>query len=402
MGRGGPSRLRYALPAMARRPKQSTSPDATPVAGDRRPPTASAKGPPAGAIRLDAPGPGGSKSLWLIRGAALWLIAGALAKAFTGTPSELPAPILNSSLDPFQVISGAVVIETIVAVVALALPRIGWIPLAGALLTFSVLLLMHMESGADHCGCFGGALPIPAWVMLATDASLAIIVIAAAIASRPWNIVATITSGLTSGLAVASLGGGVLGLGLGWHTDARLRPLRPIESAPVSGAGTGASHDRGEKEPNQRIIVPMRPPEVTPKAWSLPTEFPSEVILRPITWLNKPLASTELGRWTDTSKFPPNAQLVLYYESCSHCAEHLRELAAKQSAGDTTSPEYVLVQLPTPKAPNVKIFVDTVPTGMHVALPEEITRWVITPPWDVWIEGGLVKRAERIKWPGEK
>lgn len=386
------------LSAMARRPKHPTT--TTPPAPPRAEVRAGARQESGASAVAEVGTP--SKALWLIRGAALWLIAGALAKAFTGTPSELPAPILNSSLDPFQVISGAVVLETIVAVVALARPRIGWIPLAGALLTFSVLLLMHMESGADHCGCFGGALPIPAWVMLATDASLAIVVIAAAIASRSWNILATISSGMTSGLAVASLGGGFLGLGLGWHADARLRPLRPIDSSQVSGAGTGAPHDHGENQPNQPIIVPMRPPDVAPKAWSLPAQFPSEVILRPITWLNKPLASTELGRWTDTSKFPPNAQLILYYESCSHCAEHLRELAAKQAAGDTASPDYVLVQLPTPKAPNMRIFVDTVPNGMHVALPEEITRWVITPPWDVWIEGGLVKRAERIKWPGEK
>ncbi len=331
-----------------------------------------------------------NRGAMLVRVAALWLLAGALAKTFTGTPSELPSPILNSDLDPFLVIPTAVVIETAVAIVALLVPAIGWLPLAGALLTFTGILIVHVRGGAEHCGCFGGAFPIPAWVMLATDASLAIIVVAAAIAMRPWR--------RSSPLLPIVLGGGLLAVSLGWFADARLRPLRPVESRTVV--------TRPPVEPTQAerppIVVPITPPPVAPEAWSLPAQFPGEVILRPITWLNKKLADTELGRWTDTSLFPPNAELVLYYESCSHCAAHLRELATRQDADPSQAPAYVLVQLPTPIGPNVKLHVDRLPKGLHVELPKEITRWVITPPWDVFIEGGVVKRAERIKWPGEK
>ena len=54
----------------------------------------------------------------------------------------------------------------------------------------------------------------------------------------------------------------------------------------------------------------------------------------------------------------------------------------------------MLVQLPTPKGDNIKTFVDVVPAGMHVTMPEAIARWVITVPWDVRIENGIVRGAE--------
>lgn len=336
------------------------------------------------------------KAAWIVRGAALWLLVGALAKAFTGTPSELPAPILNADLDPFVVIPAAVVIETFVAILALVLPRVGWLPLAAALALFSAILVAHMLSGAEHCGCFGGAFPVPAWLMLGVDASLAVVVVAAGIVSRG----ATAAMLRSRGMLQTALGAGLVGLGLGWYADVRLRPLRPVETpAAMPSPSLGAAPTEGAARPP--LTVPILPTP-QPKAWSLPAQFPGEVILRPITWLNKPLAQTELGRWTDTSLFPPDAQLILYYESCNHCADHLRALAAKQEADPSAAPNYVLVQLPTPVAPGVRTYVDVVPKGLHVHLPKEITRWVITPPWDVWTEGGVVKRAERIKWPGEK
>ncbi|MBL9119313.1 MAG: hypothetical protein JNL80_05285 [Phycisphaerae bacterium] len=354
---------------------------------------------------------------WLIRVASLWLLAGALAKAFSGTPSELPAPILDSDLDPFHVIPAAVVVETVVSLVALVVPRRAWIPLAAALLTFAAILVFHLRSGAEHCGCFGGAFPIPAWIMLAIDGSLAVLVIASAIALRAWpfaragsNIAIESShldharsipgrQGSFASLPVLLCAAGVAAVSLGWYTDARLRPIRPVETRTLIVPGPALT-DR--KEP---LSFPVSTPSGTdaPRPWALPEPLPNEVVLRPILWTNKRLAETELGRFTDTSKFPQTATIVIYYESCNHCAAHLRELAEKQkAAGNSESPTYVLVQLPTPKGDNIKIFVDTVPQGMHVAMPEAITRWVITPPWDVFVENGIVKRVERIKWPDER
>lgn len=316
---------------------------------------------------------------WVIRVAALWLLAGALGKATSGSPSALPAPILESDLDPFRVIPAAVVIEITVALVAIMRPRWAWLPLALLFSAFSLLLIAHIRSGAEHCGCFGGALTMPAGVMLAIDAALAILVVVSAIVSRAWPF-GTPFSGQRT-VASPLLGAALVGVTLGWATDARLRPLRPLDS-PAS--------------------PPSSPASPSPPSWQLPETLPAEVILRPVLWINKRLAETELGRFTDVSRFPPTATIVIYYESCNHCADHLRELAALQEANPAHSTQYVLVQLPTPQGPNIKLFVDRVPKGLHVKMPEAITRWVITPPWDVFIEDGVVKRAERVKWSGER
>ncbi len=345
----------------------------------------------------------------LIRLAAAWVLVGGLAKAFSGTPSELPVPILEWDLDPFVVIPVAIVVELLVAVTALVRPRLGAWPLAGLLVAFSGLLVLHIRAGGESCGCFGGAFPIPAPVMLGVDASLAVITGAAMVALVRRRAVEA------SGADPAPrrghpLAGPVVGLALGlgcaWFADARLRPLRPTSAGgvgAVAGAQSAEAARRiaeslgGVQTPVTVPIIPLDEVGRAPRPWSLPTQFPSEVILRPITWINKPLASTELGRWTDTSLFPPDALIVLYYDSCSHCAEHLRDLAAKQQADAAALPPIVLAQLPTPVGPGIRRFVDVVPEGMHVHLPKEITRWVMTPPWDVWTEGRIVRRAERVR-----
>ena len=359
----------------------------------------------------------------LIRLAAAWLLVGGVAKALTGTPSELPVPILEWDFDPFVVIPAAILLEVLIGVAALARPKLGWIPVAATLALFSVILVLHIRAGGESCGCFGGAFPIPAPVMLAIDASLAIVAISAGIAlARPSRGTA---SGGGAANAPASppaptrrqghpLAGPVVGLALGlalaWYADARLRPLRPVVGGGSAGLASATASQAarrleeslgGTRTPVTVPVLPIGEPAAAARPWSLPPNFPaqipSEVILRPITWINKPLAATELGRWTDTSQFPPDALLILYYDSCSHCAEHLRDLAERQQADPKALPPIVLVQLPTPVGPGIRRFVDRVPEGMHVHLPKEITRWVMTPPWDVWTEGRIVRRAERVR-----
>jgi hypothetical protein len=134
----------------------------------------------------------------------------------------------------------------------------------------------------------------------------------------------------------------------------------------------------------------------------LPSVLPEQVILRPSQWVGRSLADTEFGRWVDVTGFPPDGRMILYYESCNHCADHLRELAAAQAADPGDATNYLLAQMPTPKGYTGRLHVDRVPkAAAHVVLPELAKGYVITPPWEVFLTDGRVTRAERVKRSGE-
>ena len=97
----------------------------------------------------------------LVRIAGLWVFAGALTKTFVGLPGDLPSPILQLDFDPLKVLVIAVAVETAVGLLAILAPRRGWIPMAALLGLFALVLGLHIRSGAESCGCFGGALPVP-------------------------------------------------------------------------------------------------------------------------------------------------------------------------------------------------------------------------------------------------
>lgn len=397
------------VPPMPSRSKSSTvrrqdarpGPTGTPTGGKPAGPTIATPLPRATATR---PLPWWRRTT-MIRVAGAWLLAGACAKAFTGTPAELPAPILATELDPFVVITAAVVVETIIALLAIFAPRVGWPPLAALLALFVGILGLHLRSGAESCGCFGGALAIPAWLVLAVDAAL----LAAVLLARPWTWRPMIAPGAAMRTAMIASSALACGLVLGWIADARLDSLRPVEAQPMAVQPTlapvGASGASGTSgAPAASSAPPVATTTVASVAapWRRPDVIPDQVILRPLQWIGKRLAETELGRWTDTSSLPGDATLIIYYKSCNHCAAHLRQLAEQQAAAPASSPTYVMVQLPTPAAYTGRLFVDRVPEGTLVELPAAVKTWVITPPWNVVVKGGVVSGAERVKWSGEK
>ena len=314
----------------------------------------------------------------LVRIAGLWVFAGALAKTFVGLPGDLPSPILQLDFDPLKVLVIAVAVETAIGLLAILAPRRGWIPIAALLCMFAAVLALHMRSGAESCGCFGGALLIPPALMLGIDAALLLGVLATALRGRPWQP--------QRAFAFIAIGALVASAILAASTQSRLEKFQPKESASASPSNSFSTP----------IIATPAPP------WKFPTDIPAQVLLRPTQWIGKPLAQTELGRWTDTLLFPPDATVIIYYLSCNHCADHLKDLAEKQAADPQHAPKYVLVQLPTPAGYKGRIFVNELPTGLRVELPAQVKTWVITPPWDITVTGGIVARAERTKWEGEK
>ena len=332
--------------------------------------------------RADTARPASRFAPHAVRLAALWLLAGAASKAVSGMPTDLPWIFQSSDrLDPQVVLTAGVFVEIAVAVLALAAPTVGRIPLAALLALFAAILVHHMASTDASCGCFGGA-NIPAPAMLLADLAF--------LGLTAWTMRAPMQRPTAVRLATISIAALLLALAAAWFADGRITRALGGESAVTDGGG-------GSAAPGASSATSAPPP------WSLPTTIPEQVLLRPLQWVGKRLADTPLGTWVDTSPFPPKARLIFFYRSCNHCADLLARLATEQAANPAAAPTYVLVQLPTPPAYKGRLFVDKVPEHARwVELPSVVKAYVMTPPWIVDIADGTVVSAERIPWPGEK
>ena len=332
--------------------------------------------------RADTARPASRFAPHAVRLAALWLLAGAASKAVSGMPTDLPWIFQSSDrLDPQVVLTVGVFVEIAVAVLALAAPAVGRIPLAALLALFAAILVHHMASTDASCGCFGGA-NIPAPAMLLADLAF--------LGLTAWTMRAPMQRPTAVRLATTAIAALLLALAAAWFADGRITRALGGESAVTDGGG-------GSAAPGASSATSAPPP------WSLPTTIPEQVLLRPLQWVGKRLADTPLGTWVDTSPFPPKARLIFFYRSCNHCADLLARLATEQAANPAAAPTYVLVQLPTPPAYKGRLFVDKVPEHARwVELPSVVKAYVMTPPWIVDIADGTVVSAERIPWPGEK
>ncbi|UCD76509.1 MAG: hypothetical protein JSV91_06205 [Phycisphaerales bacterium] len=272
-----------------------------------------------------------------IRVIGLYVLAGALGKAFWGAPSDLPAVLLRAAPGRAEeMFLSAVGAELFAAVVALIAPRAGFWPLGCLMLAFITVLLGQSGELGAPCGCFGAVAIVPAWVILCVDAlalaGLFVMQYSGSLCGQPWR-----PWGLAAGVLVAAAG-----------------------------------------------VVYVRADAAHAGDWRSPDTLPRFAVLHPPDWVGKPLRRTGLARWVDTSEFPEDATLILYFETCQQCATHLRELA--EDPGGT---DYVLIQLPTPPRSRQPIRVKKLPDGMHLTLPGQV-RWQVRTPWDVIVEDGKV------------
>jgi len=135
--------------------------------------------------------------------------------------------------------------------------------------------------------------------------------------------------------------------------------------------------------PPEPITTPQ-PPAPKESDWRLPARLPRIITLRPPDWINQPLRQCALATWADTSKMPEDGTLIFYYDTCSHCAEHIE---AKADSADRV--DYVFMQLPTARSSRYPRVVHELPRGLHVKLPAG-PRWQIKTPWDVVVRNGIV------------
>ncbi|MBM3990604.1 MAG: hypothetical protein FJ298_06285 [Planctomycetes bacterium] len=342
-----------------------------------------------------------------VRLPALWILGVALIKLVAGSPADIPLFIrenpLSQALGEQLNFQWIVAIELAFSLIALFVPRIGWWLVSTLLTVFVGVLLKLIAEGSTSCGCFGGAITLSPYAMLAIDGSL----FAFLLFTRPWQAIPAAPLPLAR-LVPAALVGAVtpfmaLPLVDGWRKSqtstptptnttgaAVTTPTRPaplvLPQIPNSNPGTSAAR------PNSAdgLLVPSFDAS---GRWKLPDSLPRWARLRPPEWIGKSIHDTDLAVWMDTRTYPEDGTWILYLETCSHCADYLKTLEASFASDPKL---YVFVRLATDKD-EAEGVVTLKPPGEQAALPKEVT-WVVgpeLPPWELVLEGGVVRSATR-------
>lgn len=350
-----------------------------------------------------------------VRLPALWILGVALIKLVAGSPADIPVFIRENPLSQalgeqlnFQLI---VAVELSFALIALFVPRVGWWLVSALLTIFVGVLLKLIAEGSTSCGCFGGAISLSPYAMLAIDGSL----FAFLLFTRPWQAIPAAPLPMARVALAAIVGAVVPFVALPLIDGARRKPATPATDAPVtqpSSTSTGESATSTPKLPTPPAL-PQLPKTNTPPAnarpnsadgflvpsfdasgkWKLPDSLPRWARLRPPEWIGKSIHETDLAVWMDTRAYPEDGTWILYLETCSHCADYLKTLEAN-FANDPKL--YVFVRLATDKDETEQV-VKIKPPGEQAALPKEVT-WVVgpeLPPWELVLEGGVVRSATR-------
>jgi len=337
-----------------------------------------------------------------VRLPALWILGVSLIKLVAGSPADIPVFIRENPLSQalgeelnFQLI---VATELAFSLVALLAPRIGWWLVSALLTIFVGVLLKLIAEGSTSCGCFGGAISLSPYAMLAIDGSL----FAFLLFTRPWQ---------TMPAAALPLARVALGALVGVVTPFVALPL-------IDGSRKAQTTPSGET-PAAKPKLPVPPalpqlPKTNPNAanarpnsadgflvpsfdasgkWKLPDTLPRWARLRPPEWIGKSIHDTDLAVWMDTRAYPEDGTWILYLETCSHCADYLKALEASFGSDPKL---YVFVRLATDKDETEQV-VKLKPPGEQAALPKEVM-WVVgpeLPPWELVLEGGVVRSATR-------
>ena len=241
-------------------------------------------------------------------------------------------------------------IELAIVCLAALKPKIAWPVLVALFVFFDFVLVSQLHAGAQSCGCFGATIKVSPYLMIGVDSAL----LALLLASRPWAT-----------LAPASAGYAVLGLGF------VASAIVPWLVLPSSSASSSI-------------------PATTAVGSQVASERPRYIEMKPEKWVGQNVFDIqELVRWVPADKLPLDGKLVLWRQGCSHCAAHLRAMAA----ADDGSQPIVLLQVRDDLESSREV--DAMPSGPHVntlATTENLTI-IMTTPWEIHVEGGVVTAA---------
>lgn len=297
----------------------------------------------------DSPARAPSAALLTVRLAAAWIALGALFKLFVGSPNDLPPMVREFVLGPTLTFRLAIAIELSIALPALLLPRRLWGLVALQLGVFSAILVPLIASGAKSCGCFGSKVALPPWVMLVIDGGLLV----AILLTRPWRGARYEVPEARYWIAIAAA------MLFAW-----IGPFALIRTNAGRAPAAGTTDTR----------------DVT-------RELPRFVDWTPEQWVGKPIGESDLAALIDVTLYPGDATWVLYSPTCEHCAAYLRRMESEFASAPKV---YVFVELPGEEG--AQPAVDLMPPGEHAELPKQVA-YVITPPWELTLEGGVVTAA---------
>lgn len=284
-----------------------------------------------------------------VRLAALWVAAGALFKLFAGSPADLPAILHELPMETALVFKLAIGIELSIVCAALLRPALGWLPIVALFAVFDVILAYVMSSGAESCGCFGSSITIAPWMMMLIDTVLLL----AVLASKPWKSESKGLGpmALVPVLAIVSL----------------ILPFPYIGEQSLEKSDDGSTPD----------IAELRWLDIKVESWKdqliydtpFATIFPDEV-----------------------ETLPTDGKYVFWRWDCSHCADHLQEMA---DMDDGMNP-IVLIRLMQDHDNEENRAVLAMPTGGHVtelSLPAG-TQYILETPAEFLLEGAMVVSAK--------
>ena len=286
----------------------------------------------------------------IVRLAGLWILAGAGFKLFEGTPADLPPIVRNLPLELGLTYKLAIMIELSVAFLAFLRPRWAWLPLVGAFVAFDAILVGML--GEESCGCFGSNITLAPETMLAIDSTLLLGILA----SRPWS---RMRRGGANVMVVA--GAVALGCALPWLLDRQV------------STDAGGGKDTGE------VVADGRPVK---GGW---LELDIE------NWVGQDIHDTPLAKYVDFDALILEGLVVLYRNSCDHCADHLTQLAATE-VGERM---ITLIRLEEPTDTEANRVVHLMPEGGFVqygSLPDSIT-YILQTPGELVLENGKIVSA---------
>ena len=289
-----------------------------------------------------------------VRLAALWLGTGALFKLFAGSPKMLPELVRDYSPFPswtmtFQV---AIAIELSIVCIAVLKPHWGWMWITGTFGFFLVLLAGMMAKGAASCGCLGDSVSLPPWVMMCIDGAL----LAFVLATKPWKSLSP--PGLSTPLLALGI---AVSLALPWIV---IQPQEPVV-LPQQNGGTEINGGTPGTQPNAaRVYIEMNPDK----------------------WKGKLIYDVaEFTKLVPMEKIPSDGRIVLWRQSCDHCAQHLREMANEKEASQPILLVQVMDDLKSSRT------VDAMPSGANVTAVElPPGEGLFTTPVEIRVEGGSV------------
>ncbi len=337
-----------------------------------------------------------TRALWALRVAAAWLMAGAAFKLFSGNPNFMP-PLVRV-ITPFTLVLTyhlAISIELVLVSLALLKPRIAWAPIAALFVFFLVLLVDMLMKGQASCGCFGESFEMPPAVMLAIDG----IVLAGVLATRPWSSLsgpgapwAVVGTAIVVAIALPWLvigdhGGSVAPVAGG-------NGAQQSSGSQASTPGSATHPGSGTQSNGSQSTTPApsgTPTTGTTKTPPPPTDSSQKIWieLHPEKWAGKTIYDVaELTKYVSTDTIPSDGRIVFWRQGCTHCADHLRELA-----NETITEPLLLVQVPDDLKDARAV--DAMPSGANVtelSLPAG-TVGLFETPFEVRIEGGVVKKV---------